>query len=279
MIPSPRLRRRPYVILLAAVPALLGVLLVGAPAQAVDVTARTALPVVAGTRLTFEGQHTGPAQVPDRDCTAGAVVRLTGLLNNLTPYQRAVRFVVTAEHCASLHENVRVGRAEVGYVYWVSHESDLALVRIEPTATPRRHCSPGSHGEVCRIENDYAPNALGKVLRAINLRGRELALSATGVGTPEPGEVFGSSGSSSGLKYTLRSIPVPPGVQRGRHKVTADTGSPLSTPGDSGGPIFSRRGVIYGIHSGHLVATPNIITYTPIQQFFVEEPLFALVQD
>ncbi|MWJ23551.1 serine protease, partial [Clavibacter michiganensis subsp. michiganensis] len=99
---------RSLIVICVTIASALGCCVVAAPAQAVDRVARNSLPVRAGTRLVFSDSQ-GPARSPDYECTAGAVLTGSGILSRISPYQRAVRYVVTAKHCGGRGAHVRVG--------------------------------------------------------------------------------------------------------------------------------------------------------------------------
>ncbi len=113
----------------------LGCCVAAAPAQAVDRIARVSLPVRAGTHLIFSDSQ-GPARSADYDCTAGAVLTGSGILSRITPYQRAVRYVVTAKHCGGRGAHVRVGDVQVGSVIWDRQTPTSRLSGSSPCRRP-----------------------------------------------------------------------------------------------------------------------------------------------
>jgi hypothetical protein len=282
VVPRPPLRRaRPAAAFLAVLAVVLGMLSIASPAQAVDPFVRSSLPARAGTRLAFEGMQSGPRFVPDGTCTAGAVLRGTGLLSQVTPYQRAVRFILTAGHCAELGQKVRVGDVEIGTVTWVSGQSDLAIVRVEPISTRRRHCGPTSGAGIrCDIAVVYEPRAVGEVILVHNRVHQEASIPITGIGTPQPREIFCISGHVTGILCAFRSLGASASLPLQPHQVASESAGPMTTFGDSGAPVVSRGGTLFGIHAqGGAPGTPDaqLEAYVPIDQFFREQRGYALV--
>lgn len=92
-------RSLPLLAILVGLVVAVSCLVPDAPAQAVDRWARSQLPVHAGSALVIAGAQSGFAHGTDQDCTAGPVLKGTGLIANLSQYQRAVRFVAIPKHC------------------------------------------------------------------------------------------------------------------------------------------------------------------------------------
>lgn len=231
---------------------------------------RTRTPILSGTQLVF----------PQGECTAGLVLKKTGMWENMTPYRRAVRYVLTASHCGRTNDDVKVGNQVVGKFVWRSERSDLRLVRIEPSRRNFTHCSAPSTGLTCSIVTTYEPLALGKIF--VSTTG--IALSIRGTGAPNTNEVFCTSGHTTGINCTWGKVPTPPGWM---HPVTPEITKSAETygrnveGGDSGGPVasFGTRGLIYGIISTkgmHWSEHPNKMTYVPIAQFFQEQPGYEI---
>ncbi len=256
-------------------------LLDSAPANAVDVAARTSLPVLAGSDLRIVATPSGPFYSRDVRCTAGAVLRATGLLANLTSYYRAVRYVATSAHCVTLGQKVRVGNTEVGAVSWVSTDSDLALIRIEPTTSRSQYCYPISAGHRCEIVLTYEPRAVGEVFLGRNRSGQESSIPITGTGIPSDREIYCTSGASTGINCSWTQTSPPAGIHIGPHQVTSRTSGANTGPGDSGGFVGSRSGTLYGIHSAGGGAINGQFadgeSYVPIGVLLRERPTFALV--
>lgn len=85
----------------------------------------------------------------------------------------AVRYVITAKHCASVGQTVRVGDTQVGKVTWVSGQTDLALVKFEPYASRSPQCYPTTAGRhYCQIVTHCEPRAAGQVILALNQLGQ-----------------------------------------------------------------------------------------------------------
>jgi hypothetical protein len=237
-----------------------------APASAVEFI-RTRVPVVAGTEL----------QYPGTSCTAGLVVVRTGVLNNITPAQRAVRYVVTAKHCGAMGTRVSVRGQEVGYVSWVDPVEDLELVRIAPAADGQPTCAPSSQGFHCTGITTFTPQASGRVVLE-TLRNRAIeAIPVTGTGAPADGEVFCVSGKVTGQSCTWRSAPWQRAYGERTPGEAAATGESLVLGGDSGAPVLSADGRIYGVLEGdvHGLDVAAMI-YTRISRFFADAGGYAL---
>ncbi|WP_080939422.1 trypsin-like serine protease [Clavibacter michiganensis] len=273
------IRRRLMVAAVAA--AVLSSLAVATPSQAVDAHARRALPIKAGTSLIFMGTNSGAFHSPDSTCTAGAVMFYNRFLYRIRPYDRAVRYVLTAKHCGSMNQMVRVGDVQVGKVTWVSPTSDLALVRIEPDHTRSTHCFSGSTGRHCSIVETYTPRAIGQVILAQNRGGQENTWPVRGSGAPGAGEKFCTTGQTTGVICDYQAAPTPARVMLQPNEVAAVTSSINNTVGDSGGPIVSPSGTIYGIEFAAFGAEQplysNYMFYIPIAHAMRELPGYALV--
>ncbi|HEY6798773.1 MAG TPA: trypsin-like serine protease [Kineosporiaceae bacterium] len=237
------------------------------PASAVDAV-RQQLPIVAGTELSLPGGA----------CTAGAVLTANGLLWNVTDYQRSVRYVVTAGHCGSVNDPVSVrtpsGVVQVGKVTWTSDRADLALVRIEPDASRRQLCGSGPDGPRCVISVAYTPRATGKVLLPAG------AVSVTSTGTPGSSEIFCTSGITTGAMCVWHTyVPPQPISELPAGASLAESAASNTEIGDSGGPVVSRSGVLYGIIAsrGRVGSSvPDVTVYTTMDQFFKEQSGYSL---
>jgi hypothetical protein len=137
-MPPPRRRRR--IAPISLVLALATTLLSGTPANAVDDAARNSAPIVGGSQITIDPEQ------PAKQCTAGAVLLGTSYVSLLTPYFRAVRYVLTAGHCGGVGLSVTAHGIRVGRFIWISADSDLGVIRIEPTQTRRTVCRPTVSG-------------------------------------------------------------------------------------------------------------------------------------
>lgn len=241
---------------------------------------RETLPVRAGTVLTFTGQQVGPAYVPDKYCTAGAVTQWNSALARLTQYVAAIRYVVTAAHCASrVGQTVQVAGESVGRVYWISHESDLALVRVEPTQIRRLQCSGSVSGAPhCTIVSHVVPRAVGQIVFGSSGVPNSGVLTVTGSSIPADREYFCMSGIATGTNCDQINTTVPFGLQLPPHQQIAYSTGVVIRNGDSGAPVFSRSGKLYGILSAsYNDAFERYSTYVPIGRFFDEQPAYGLV--
>jgi hypothetical protein len=262
--PSPL--RGAVLALLAVLVCVVAVIAPTAPASAVDAI-RTRLPIVAGTELDF----------PTGYCTAGLVVVRTGLLANITPRQRATRYVLTAKHCGRMGDPVSVGGREVGQVSWVDPVEDLELVRIDPTSHGQPFCSPTSQGFHCTGTPTYDPAASGRVVLT-TLQSRALsAIPVTGTGAPADGEVFCVSGKSSGQSCEFTSAPWRSEIGPRTPGQALATGGTLILNGDSGGPVVSSRGRIYGVVESTATGTlHSALIYVRVSQFFADAGGYGL---
>ncbi|NKI75393.1 hypothetical protein Dpoa2040_002683 [Dickeya sp. CFBP 2040] len=241
-------------------------------ALAID-PARLQQPVVGGTVLTMSLGN---------QCTAGLVLKQTGGWANLTPYRRAVRFVLTAGHCGDYNSTVSVNGADIGYVSWKSDVSDLELIRVEPVRHVYRHCDAPSTGIHCTIVPRYEPLAVGKVLlsRSALYRSREGGLVAIAVTDHAPAPStnrFCTSGFMTDVLCDWTDARIPAGYPvtvQGLRAATPDFGG-LTSPGDSGGPVVSTSGVIHGIIKGQN-DNLNMMLYTSTAQFFHEMPNYTI---
>lgn len=244
-------------------------LLLASPAHAVD-PQRETLPVVAGTVL----------QMPNRtDCTAGLVLqcnRSTSFFNLLTASRRATRYVLTAAHCAPMGASVSVGGIPIGTVTWKSTISDLELITVAPRNSRYQHCTIGSHREpVCHIYVDSEPRALGRVILA-SLRTRTITgVPVTGVGgTPPDDEEFCTSGKVTGLSCGWSNSPFPPGITPRTGEKAATSINTVLVGGDSGSPVSSADGHVYGLVSRGF-GTVTTMLYVSTDQFFREQSSYA----
>ena len=232
---------------------------------------RQSLPIVAGTKLKY----------PVGDCTAGLVLRWTGSLNNLTTYQRAVRYVLTAGHCGGVNTEVKVADISVGKIIWKSGKYDMALLRVEPSATRHAVCSAPSTGMSCSIAINYTPRAVNQIiLPSFRTRG-EGTVPVTGIGQPFANEVFCTSGASTGVIFSWGVEHISgwahPGSADKFHY--AETYGSNIISGDSGGPVASSSGKIYGIIAQYgrpETHSDTLMRYHSIDQFFSEQPGYAL---
>ncbi len=260
---------RPYSYTLGAVSIL--AFFASGSALAID-PARLHQPVVGGTVLTMSLGN---------ECTAGLVLKQKGFLANLTPYRRAVRFVLTAGHCGSYNSSVSVRGTDLGYVSWKSNVSDLELIRVEPINHSYRFCSAPSTGINCSVVSTYEPRALGKVLlsQAAVYRSREgglVSIAVSGHAPASPDERFCTSGRTSDVMcyWTAARIPAGNPTSAGSLGATADFGD-LTSPGDSGGPVVNTSGVMHGIIQAH-APNLNMMVYTSTAQFFHEQPDYEI---
>ncbi|WP_316303080.1 trypsin-like peptidase domain-containing protein [Clavibacter michiganensis] len=278
--------RRTYFLVVSIMLGLVGVGFTGSSASAVE-SSRQTRPVVAGSQLEFEFGG---------DCTAGAVVQKNSWSAVFFAKERATRYVVTANHCVrregekvyvrneieSRHGNI----GPVGTVYWRSSDTDLALIKIEPTVHVSYTCGGSSHGAPhCLPVTTWTPNALPRVLTA-SVRTRSVyGQPVIGYGDPGLNEAFATSGSTTGVQVNWSNLSVrawPPSFRaphEGDRVASSDTDMLL--PGDSGGPVFNPdTGMLYGIITDQVPrdrSENSTMVYIKLSQFFEEQRGYKLV--
>ncbi|MHC2186584.1 hypothetical protein ACVLV4_002247 [Rathayibacter agropyri] len=235
---------------LLLVAALVGIAL---PANAQD-SARTRTPIVAGTALVGSG---------GRVCTVGAVLKRNGPGSALSPFLRAVRYLVLAKHCApEIGAAYSLNSVQIGTVSWMSATDDVELVQVPPEVTLPQGCFGSING--CFIGSTARPRAVGQVI--MRVQGSERAVPMLPPASPALGERFCTSGSTTGLNcYWL--------LQEGRGRDPVAQGFATSALGldfgDSGGPVISQQGQLYGIiQSGGMYGALTFMWYMPIDQLF-----------
>lgn len=257
--------------------------LIVAPSSAQAVGAvRTSLPIVAGTKLTFSEPSPPGTYTADSYCTAGAVLKSTTYLSRLLPFSAATRYVLTAKHCASLGATVRVGEDNVGRVTWTSPDRDLELITVNPESHRNTQCGPTHSGAArCSIIQSFTPRAIGKIVLHLPYSNFERAIPVAGMGEPSATQQICTSGYRTGPNCTFRLVTLPPNAEaeaRARGQMVIRSTVAGTDQGDSGGPVASPGGVLFGIHHGS--ADPehysNVSIYTPLSEFFREQPNYAL---
>jgi hypothetical protein len=258
--PSPH---RVRMVVLVLVAALVMVSAAEGPASAQPDPSTSTGPIVGGSRI----------GTPGRSCSAGLVVRKNGIFDNLSGYQRAVRYLVTAKHCFQDGTAVTFEGEQVGEAVWQDPALDLALVRVEPIVHNNRSCAPTSAGFHCVGSVDYEPRAVSRVFLA-SLRTRSVErIPVLSTGAAPDSTVFCSSGATSGPDCTLRSVRVTPAMGLAPGEAVAVKRSTGDSDGDSGGLVCSPDGVAYGIIKGRFAtSTATFIRYTRISEFFAHAP-------
>lgn len=230
------------------------------PAQAVA-EFRQQMPVQAGTQASF----------PDGRCTVGAVLRSTRLLSYL-PQGRATRYLVMSEHCAHNGDPVTVmNHGVIGHVIWTSHRSDLEIVQVDPLVRRQVSCNASSILHNCGINAYYTPRAIGNIFLR-NHTGAYVSVPIAGTGTPGVNEIFCTSGAKTGVNCTWGISALPPDAPANLLGARTWAGNVVS--GDSGGPVSSRAGRLYGIISagaGAETSMPDAMSYVPISKVFEEQ--------
>ncbi|MHC2186205.1 hypothetical protein ACVLV4_001858 [Rathayibacter agropyri] len=196
---------------------------------------RDQIPVVAGTALRVYGYYR---------CTAGVVLQSRSWVSLATPIGRATRYVVLAKHCADYADPISVDGQVVGRVSWRSPTHDIELVTIPPSVVQRPVCSGASQLHHCTIP-PATPRAVGRII--LNSNPPENAVPVAGIGVPAVGERFCTSGSMSYINCAFEIADIPPDPSHpGEELARTVTGATLQ-PGDSGGPVTSVSGRLYGI--------------------------------
>ncbi|AZZ56926.1 hypothetical protein [Rathayibacter iranicus] len=227
------------------------------PAANAQSSLRNQIPIVAGTAIELPGA---------RWCTAGAVLESRSWTSLVAPFARATRYVVMAKHCADMGEAIRVGDAEVGTVTWESTTYDVEIATVPPSAVQRPVCSGASQLHHCTIPS-FTPRAVGRIV--LNRGVVPQAVPVTGTGIPAADEHFCTSGAFSWTDCRFRIVDNPPNT-RVVGQVTARSLSGRGVvPGDSGGPVASINGTLYGIiivqGTG---ANTGLVGYLPIERIF-----------
>jgi hypothetical protein len=245
----------------------------GASPASATTDLRVSAPVMAGSLITYGGTRA--------QCTAGAVLTYDGYLGLISAKDRATRYILTAGHCGTLHQGVIIGRTTPGTVTWVSPDSDLELITVEPEVHVEPRCDHSSlYGSTCYVANRYTPRAVGRVALTTAGSPGERDIPMQALGTPGADETFCSSGqvtlSRCVWRFFLgRETPFP---SRFAGVVRAVTGPGNGVrPGDSGGPVVDRQGTLYGIiATSQSVHAFDLLGYTPIRAFFRQQPGYAL---
>lgn len=216
-----------------ALAALLGQAAPAATAQSL----RDQIPIVAGTSLGVEGAHR---------CTAGAVLQSRTWRSLVAPVARATRYVVLAGHCASLGEEITVGGQVVGTVTWISPTHDVEIAKIPPSMISRPLCSGASQLHHCTIANP-TPKAVGRII--LSNGSLPEALPIRGIGVPAFGERFCTSGAVSftNCSFELEDEVPAWGTWRPDEMAARTHNGHNVVDGDSGGPVASMGGTLYGI--------------------------------
>ncbi|PPF30981.1 serine protease [Rathayibacter tritici] len=259
-----RKRRRIVLASLAVAVALIGA--GTAPANAVS-EFREKTPLQAGSRV----------ELPRAYCTVGAVLSSTSWYSPMSPGIRKTRYVVLAGHCGNEGDSVSVAdQGVIGRVIWESGTSDLEIARIDPIPRTNWNCASGSMIRHCDPYTTYSPRAIGNIFLRDHT-GRYVSMPFDGMGVPGENEVFCTSGAVSGVNCTWGIAPLPPRSPPFLLAATTWTASTVS--GDSGGPVASRGGRLYGIITdGALPASsrPDLMAYVPISRLFEEQRGYVL---
>ncbi|PWJ65326.1 hypothetical protein B0H03_103173 [Rathayibacter iranicus NCPPB 2253 = VKM Ac-1602] len=214
---------------------------------------RDRIPIMAGTAL----------ELPDhQQCTAGPVLRSRSLISRLTYLGAATRYVILPKHCAPEGAIVRVAGQIVGRVTWTSPRYDIGIVTVPPSTVQRPVCSGPSQLHHCTVPT-ATPKAVGRVILSRGQLQGTVPLSQTG--EPSSGERFCISGAvtftSCGFGFSdAAPVALPSGALGAR-----SYDGHLPEHGDSGGPVISVHGTLYGIIICRATRADTIILgYLPI---------------
>ncbi|HEY6795426.1 MAG TPA: trypsin-like serine protease [Kineosporiaceae bacterium] len=249
---------------------------VAVPRAAAVPQSRGSVPFMAGTMMS--GTHMG--------CTAGLVLMDTSVFGGITEYRRSVRFILTAGHCGQVGDRfTTMPEGNVGGdVVWKSATHDLLLIRVEPRLDRgvAPGCIPGSGTLPCvAISSHYYPRAVGRVFTGGPGNSDSVAVG----GTTQSGVSICISGGVSGTICGHTSMPRPAGFPPDPPDAQdrAFTSGPSTVPADSGGPLYSFNGNVFGILRGDnatMRAGGSIdilgAIYTPVSVFFAERSGYAL---
>ncbi|MBO9041510.1 MULTISPECIES: trypsin-like serine protease [Curtobacterium] len=231
------------------------------------ISERLQLPIVAGTRLL----------VDNTSCTAGAVLYRSSLFGRITQAQRATRYIITAKHCGDVGSTVYVNGAVVGHVVRTSDDFDVSLIAVPPAPFLRQQCSvTHSGGPFCTTVTDYAPRARGMVLVGGTAVPFAIPINVLGAGAPTPDEDFCASGSFSGWFCGFHTRPIEATLRTNGYDQKAMSYSWMLQQGDSGGPVVTRNGTLYGIVSARGRQEPRAMYYVSMHEALAQFPGFAL---
>jgi len=223
----------------------------------------------------------------DAGCTVGAVLRSTAFIRQITPYQRAMRYIVTAGHCTHVGQMVNGSRGAhaIGRTLSVSHSDDVALIQIFPLSVPSCqwvHHGFGSGGgtPTCVPTTTYRPRAIGRVFMTSRRTRSEEQIPMVGPGTPAAGAPLCTTGMKTGVNCSFDPVPVPPAwIDHMPRSKTATTDGANVVVGDSGSPITNSDGTFFGIQTGTGAEGgyfANFMVWTPASEIFRDFPNYAL---
>lgn len=260
-------RFRRLFLALAAVSVAGGVISSGAvPANAVS-EFRMEVPINAGTRI----------ETPRGNCTVGAVLSSKSWYMRISARLKATRYVATAGHCGNVGDDISVRQVgTVGKVIWKARVADLSIARIDPHPRTTYHCTGDSRLHNCSPITTFTPRAIGNVF-LYDHTGEYASVPVAGSGAPEPNEKFCTSGAVSGVNCTWFLDPNEPLYEP--LVVGASTKRKGILDGDSGGPVLSQGGQLYGFISRSGQSGTRLVgfmTFVPISRLFEEQRGYEL---
>lgn len=181
-------------------------------------------------------------------------------------FRQATRYAVLAKHCTGLGREIRVGGEVVGTVNWASPNYDVALATIPPSRVQRPLCTGASQLHHCIIRA-ATPRAVGRII--ITNVARPAAVPISGTGSPSPEELFCTSGAVSFVNCGFLPAGVPPSGWGTGELAARTTNGRNVMFGDSGGPVMSIGGTLYGmIVLGGYPTYPDMMGYLPVETIF-----------
>ncbi|CAQ02908.1 hypothetical protein ACR8AL_10140 [Clavibacter sepedonicus] len=233
-------------------------------------------PVMAGTKI---------RSASGANCTAGAVMKYSGIGTAISGFAAAKRYVLTSEHCGKKGEKFTLGSTVTGTVTWVSPDTDLELITVLPTSRTSRYCGPSHSGTLfCQNVTTYTPQADGRVVLSALNTGSPITPIVNRTGSPGDEESFCRSGAVGGVDCTLMLTHIPSPVLAGLPGVASasPTSRRASEDGDSGAPVTSGSGgftnvALYGIlYGGGWYGGVWKNHYITIAKFFEETSGYSL---
>ncbi|THJ48087.1 S1 family peptidase [Candidatus Frankia alpina] len=264
-----RIPERMRAVLTVAILAISGTVLSVTPAIAVP-QSRSAEPFMAGTTMFSATKR----------CTAGLVLKDNSFFGGITEYRRSVRFILTAGHCGSVGDQWTTTSGQVvGKAVWKSAaHHDFLLIRVEP----RRDlgvapgCIPGSQRLPCVVvSSHYYPRAVGRVFTNGPVASESAPVNGTSMSGIEHCLGLGFSGAVCRHRSTERPRDEPADPPDAQDLSFTRGPVRFLQQGDSGSPLFSNNGNVFGIFNGRMSDLQGA-RYTKVLLFFYEQTGYAL---
>ncbi len=181
--------------------------------------------------------------------------------------------MVTTGHCGNVGDHVKVNGDDIGQVSWKSTISDLLIIEVPPLSERIHVCYIAPYGPHCIFSHRITPRAIGQVL-TYNLRAGGLGgvpITNFRDGVPDSVANFCTSVITTDVNCTWSKYQLPTHLitYAGEHgAITA--GTPIAL-GDSGCPVYTPDGLVYGVHtSNYGITRPGVMTYISAGEFMVE---------